>query len=257
MLRPATLPAGGLASYLEEGELTLASDANGEPRVLRVARLHPGGKGVAVRLLRGVYTLRVTETAATFPESTVLDLSGVPPPMDGSEHELVVPLFAKPLLRVEIAVPANATAPGSLSLPHCEAKVSDVTVLVRESSTGREFFAQPVPHAVQGATDMRPGEASGVAYQRVLALEPLNFDLSSFKVGQPPLPVAFFSANWFPLLPCWSWPDSLPLSSSLTRTHTAVTVAIGLVPSAGSHTAVGHLTRRAAARRLRGGRPES
>jgi hypothetical protein len=167
VLRPSAMLADGSTVPISNAELVVASASPWGERVLRTAVVS-ATEGVPVRLLRGVYTLSISETSLCYAEKTVLDLSSISVPSLSGAHELPISMSAKPMLRIELEMPqpiaasaaippatdaAGAAAPpaDSLGLPHCAARVSDAFIVVREKSTGLELFSVPVPHSVRAS----------------------------------------------------------------------------------------------------------
>jgi len=169
VLRPVMLLADGSVVHVSGTELTLSSASLSGERTLRKAPVPPHD-GLPVRLLRGVYTISISETGACYAERTVLDLSSIAPPSFSGAHELAVPLFAKPKLSIQLDLPrapadagvegsgagASAAAAVSLGLPHCAARLSDVTVVIKERGSGLELFSLPVKNGQPIEVDLTP-----------------------------------------------------------------------------------------------------
>ena len=155
-LRPCALRSDGSSHFLPDARVVVLNH-DGSRVVVdeRVgerggeARRHGGlsqsqrreaaeAPGVPVRLLRGTYTVRVPMRAGEdfFAEEALLSLTRVPLPRGaggaGGAVELLVPLAAKPRLRV--VVHAAMDPQGELQLEHCAARLSDVRLSVVDRS---------------------------------------------------------------------------------------------------------------------------
>lgn len=145
ILRPCAQLADGSTRFIS-GVIITVRTVSGKTIAQEEADTY---EGVPVRLLRGAYTISMPETDQFYADEQQLDLHSMPPPATSDAVEFLVPMFAKPLLRIAVELPEGEGERGTVlpAAQFCNARPGDAVVEVRAVSARHA----PDPEARRGS----------------------------------------------------------------------------------------------------------